>query len=595
MSLKVAAKGLSVKPILVTSLMIFLILATLSPVVVPQTDRRVIRETKVMIPMRDGVRLATNIFRPAEGGRFPVVLLRTPYGRNELQQLAEALANRGYVSVWQDVRGRFDSEGEWLPFFHEGQDGNDTIEWVSSQSWSDGQVIMVGGSYAGMVQWLAAKEHNPHLRGLITSVTPGDFFEDFLHEGGAFALGAAAMWSVFVDGRNINQSEVLKYPWDRVFATLPVSNSLTIGNRDPRFFRDWIAHPTYDAYWQRLSWDKEFEKFDFPVLHIGGWFDIFQKGTIENFRRMTARADSSTGAAQQLIIGPWGHQGQDERRVGEVDFGPDSTLDLNLIWSWLDHHFKGDNRNAVNPRVRIFTMGQNKWNEYAEWPIPDARYVNYYFHSDGHANSSRGDGTLTTVKPSPREPPDRYTYDPRNPVPTRGGGNCCWPEVIPWGPLDQRPIEQRNDVLVYSTPALENDLNVTGPVLIKLWITSSARDTDFTGKLVDVAPDGVAINLTDGIQRVSYRNSTSRFEPIRPGSLYEITLDLWNTSHVFLRGHRLRVEISSSNFPRYSRNLNTGRQSEAGLEIQKAEQTIFHRQKLPSRIVLPILSKGTDN
>lgn len=240
-------------------------------------------------------------------------------------------------------------------------------------------------------------------------------------------------------------------------------------------------------------------------------------------------------------------------------------------------------------------MGQNKWNEYAEWPIPDARYVNYYFHSDGHANSSRGDGTLTTVKPSPREPPDRYTYDPRNPVPTRGGGNCCWPEVIPWGPLDQRPIEQRNDVLVYSTPALENDLNVTGPVLIKLWITSSARDTDFTGKLVDVAPDGVAINLTDGIQRVSYRNSTSRFEPIRPGSLYEITLDLWNTSHVFLRGHRLRVEISSSNFPRYSRNLNTGRQSEAGLEIQKAEQTIFHRQKLPSRIVLPILSKGTDN
>ena len=595
MSLKVAANGLTVKPILVTSVMIFLIHVTFSAVVLPQTDRTVIRETKVMIPMRDGVRLATNIFRPAEGGRFPVVLLRTPYGRNELQQLAEALANRGYVSVWQDVRGRFDSEGEWLPFFHEGKDGDDTIQWLSSQSWSDGQVIMVGGSYAGMVQWLAAKEHNPHLRGLITLVTPGDFYEDFLHEGGAFALGAAAMWSVFVDGRNINQSEVLKYPWDRVFAILPVSNSLTIGNRDPRFFRDWIAHPAYDDYWQRLSWDKEFEKFDFPVLHIGGWFDIFQKGTIENFRRMTTRTRSSTSATQQLIIGAWGHQGQDERRVGEVDFGPDSTLDFKLILSWLDHHFKGENRSAVNPRVRIFTMGQNKWNEYPEWPIPDTRYVNYYFHSDGHANSSRGDGTLTTVKPSPREPRDRYTYDPRNPVPTRGGGNCCWPEVLAWGPLDQRPIEQRNDVLVYSTPPLQNDLYVTGPVLIKLWITSSARDTDFTGKLVDVAPDGVAINLTDGIQRVSYRNSTSRFELIRPGTLYEITIDLWNTSNVFLRGHRLRVEISSSNFPRYSRNLNTGRQSEAGVEMQTAEQTIFHRQKLPSRIVLPILSKGTDN
>lgn len=591
MSSKIVVKTVMRKRIFVTCGLIALILITSSAVVPQQTGPTIIRETKVMIPMRDGVRLAANIFRPEVRGRFPVMLLRTPYGRDEQQKLAEDLPNRGYVAVWQDVRGRFDSEGEWLPFFHEGKDGDDTIQWIVSQPWSDGRVIMLGGSYAGMVQWLAAKEHNPHLKGLIASVTPGDFYEDFLHEGGAFALGAAAMWSVFVDGRMINPSEVSKYPWDKVFLQLPVSGSLTIGHRDPRFFRDWIAHPTYDDYWQRLSWDKEFEKFNFPVLHIGGWFDIFQKGTIENFRRMSSRAGSSARTTQQLIIGPWGHQGQDERKVGDVDFGPESTLDVKLILSWLDHYFKGANKSELNQPVRVFTMGENKWNEYEAWPVPGTTYVDYYFHSHGRANGSGGDGVLTKAKPSKSETSDRYTYDPMNPVPTRGGGNCCWPEVVAWGPLDQRSIEQRNDVLVYSTPTLEEDLRVTGPVLIKLWISSSASDTDFTGKLVDVAPDGVAINLTDGIQRVSYRNSISRAEAIKPGKSYEVTIDLWNTSHVFLRGHRLRVEISSSNFPRYSRNLNTGGQPETDVQMRKAQQTVFHRLRLPSRIVLPILSK----
>ena len=544
-----------------------------------------------MIPMRDGVRLAANIFRPEEKGQFPVVLLRTPYGKAQLQQLAESLANHGYVGVWQDVRGRFDSEGAWVPFFNESKDGNDTIQWIVSQTWSDGRVIMLGGSYSGMVQWLAAKEHNPHLRGLITLVTPGNFYEDFLHEGGAFAFAAAAMWSVFVDGKMINPSEVEGYPWDKVFTQTPVSNSLTIGHHDPRFFRDWIAHPTNDDYWQRVSWDEDFEKFDFPVLHIGGWFDIFQKGTIENFSRMTSRAKLLARATQRLIIGPWGHQGQEERKIGEMDFGSESTLDLTQALGWLDRYFKGANTSKVDKPVKVFTMGENKWNEYSAWPVPGTRYVNYYFHSQGRANGSGGDGQLSTVKPNKVESPDRYTYDPMNPVPTTGGGNCCWPQVLAWGPLDQRSLEQRNDVLVYSTPILKDDLRVTGPVTIKLWITSSAPDTDFTGKLVDVAPNGFAMNLTDGIQRIAYRKSTSRPEAVKPGTVCEVTIDLWNTSHVFLKGHRLRVEISSSNFPRYSRNLNTGRQPETEVEMRKAQQTVFHQLKLPSRIVLPILSK----
>ncbi|MEW6209048.1 MAG: CocE/NonD family hydrolase [Acidobacteriota bacterium] len=551
----------------------------------------VIKEKNVMIPMRDGVRLAANIFRPDASEKFTTVLSRTPYGKVELQAVIEALALRGYAGVCQDARGRFDSEGAWEPFFNESRDGYDTIEWIAGQPWSNGDVIMIGGSYSGLVQWLAAKERSPHLKGLITIVTPGDFYEDFVYEGGAFLLGAGAMWSAFVDGRQVNFTELIKARWDKAFTTIPVSSTLKALGRDPKYYRDWIAHPNYDQYWRRISWDKDFPNFDFAVLHIGGWYDIFQKGTIENFRRMTTRARAEARGRQHLIIGPWGHQGQNISKVGEMDFGPQSRLDNQIILDWIEHYF-GAKKNARRlAAVRVFTTGENKWNEYEAWPVPDARRVDYYFHSHGKANSASGDGSLSLAKPSKGASPDRFVYDPANPVPTRGGNNCCWPQIIPWGPFDQREVEQRQDVLVYTTPPLEEDLRVTGPVEIKLWAASSATDTDFTGKLVDVAPDGLAINLTEGIQRAVYRKSFSKPEPLTPGAPTEMAIDLWNTSHVFKKGHRIMVEISSSNFPRYSRNFNTGRQPETETEMKKAQQTVFHDLRRPSRITLPVLSR----
>lgn len=554
-----------------------------------QTGAEVTIERGLMVSMRDGVRLATDVFRPRADGRFPVVLLRTPYGR-QAGPIREQLARRGYVAVFQDVRGRFDSEGEWEPFFNEIQDGYDTIEWAATQPWSDGRVVMYGGSYVAMVQWLAAKSLHPRLAGLMTFVSPGDFYEDFMFEGGAFILGAGAMWAAFTDGKLNNDLD--RSPWDSVFRFLPANRGLSVVGRNPRSLRDWLAHPTNDAYWRAISWNESFPSFDFPVLHVGGWFDIFQKGTIENFRRMTTRAKPAARGRQQLIVGPWGHSAQDERKVGEVDFGDGSTIDgAALVLDWLDRNIKRTGAGPAPRPVRVFTMGENQWREYDAWPVPGTRYLDYFLRSGGRANSASGDGRLSRERPPSGEAPDRYDYDPRNPVPTRGGGNCCWPRHIPWGPLDQRAVAARPDVLVYDTPPLEEDLRVTGPVTLKLWIASSAPNTDFTGKLVDVAPDGFAMNLTDGIQRLSHRAGDQRPEPLTPGTPVEITVDLWNTSHLFRRGHRIRLEVASSNFPRYSRNLNTPGQPETSDAVATARQTVFHDQRRPSRLILPVLSE----
>jgi len=541
-----------------------------------------------MVPMRDGVRLAATICRPEGPGRVPVVLNRTPYGRSGMQRLWSAIVGHGYGFVTQDCRGRFDSEGEWVPFVNEPKDGFDTIEWIARQPWSNGSVVMVGGSYDGMVQWLAAKEHSPHLKGLMTFVTPSDMYEGFMHDGGSFLLGGGASWSVFVDGHKLNLGAMANSPWDKVFQTLPASEALGVLNRNPQYYRDWIAHPTEDSYWQAMNWASEIPKFDFPVLHLGGWFDIFQKGTIESFQRMTTRAAPSARGKQHLVMGPWAHQGQEKSLLGEVDFGAGSTL--NLI-TWLPAYLGASDGAEKTAPVHLFTMGENQWRDYEAWPIPGTRYVDYYLGSAGRANTAGGDGRLETPKPAKAETSDSFIYDPASPVPTHGGGNCCWPEIVAWGPFDQHQIETRQDVLVYSTPPLDEPLRVTGAVVAKLWIASSAPDTDFTAKLIDVAPDGRAINLTDGVRRVAYRNSYRKPELLKPGTAAEITIDLWNTSNLFLKGHRIRLEVSSSNFPRYSRNLNTGNLPETEKEIRKATQTILHDAGHPSRLVLPVLGK----
>ncbi len=559
-----------------------------APVARAQDTAAARHEKGVMVPMRDGVRLATDLYLPVAPGKYPVVLTRSPYGRAGFAGLAETLARSGYAAVWQDVRGRFDSEGEWTPFVHEADDGYDTIEWAARQPWSDGRVVMQGGSYVAMVQWLAAKRKSPHLKGLVTLVSPGDFYENFMWEGGAFAFGAGAMWATFVDGKTNN--DLAHLPWDSAFRKLPPLEVIKAVGHHPSYLSDWLGHPTRDAYWQALRWQDDVPAFDFPVLHVGGWFDIFQRGTIDNFRNMTARARPAARARQNLIVGPWGHTTAEQTRTGDVDFGRESTLGYSaILLRWLDRTVKGRTDQPAMAPVRVFMMGENQWRDYPTWPAPGTRFVPYFLRGKGRANGSGGDGALGTERPAAGETADRFSYDPANPVPTKGGGNCCWPDLVPTGPMDQRAVETRPDVLVYSTAPLDQPVRVLGPVELKLWIASSAPNTDFTGKLVDVAPDGYAMNLTDGIERASHRLSDRRPTLLEPGRPTEVTVDLWNTGHVFREGHRIRLEVSSSNYPRYARNLNTREQPEAGSAFVSADQTVFHDAVRASRLVLPVL------
>ncbi|MEE9162379.1 MAG: CocE/NonD family hydrolase, partial [Candidatus Neomarinimicrobiota bacterium] len=507
----------------------------------------------VKVPMRDGVKLSTDIVRPDSPQRFPVILIRTPYNKAGSRDTALYFAKHGYVVAAQDVRGRHDSEGEWEPFFHEPDDGFDAQQWAATQPWSNGEVVTWGDSYVAIVQWLAAMRGNPHLKGMVSIVGPYDLYQDLFYIGGSFQQSVAIMFATFVDGHVVQGQEIEFAPWPKSFRHLPASDALTVVGRNPQFYRDWVAHPTYDDYWRRLRWQDLYKQFDFPVLNIGGWFDIFQKGTLESFRRLRSEGPARVRDGHRVIIGPWPHSVSNSPRTGDVDFGPESMLQLREITlRWLDHYIKGiDNGAGQEDPVKIFTMGEGVWHSYSEWPVPGTRYEKFYLRSNGSANTLLGDGALGPRPPPAGEKPDRYTYDPADPTPTAGGGTCCWPNIVPWGPVDQRAVERRDDVLVYSTPPLEEDLRVSGPVVAKLWIATSAPDTDFTVKLVDVQPNGFAMNLTDGILRARYRKSFEQPELLTPGQPYQLTIDLWNTSNVFKKGHRIRVEVSSSNFPRF--------------------------------------------
>ncbi len=527
----------------------------------------------VLVPMRDGVGLATDVIRPDAEGRFPVVMSRTPYGRQEMRMLAGALAPMGYAFVLQDVRGRFDSEGEWDPFGNEAEDGHDAVEWAAAQEWSTGRVVLIGGSYAAGTAWLAARDGSEHVAGLVPFVSPGDIYS-LCWIDGAFNHGALLMWSSLMTPPRFTMAEFgsfQNHAWDEIFASLPVVDALGHLGQDPAFFRDWVAHPTHDAYWARSSWRDRAP--DVPVLHIAGWYDVFQRDTIGNY--VTMREAGREG--QQLLVGPWHHQNIGSRTTGEVDFGDAASMNFigEAVVPFLAHCFEGA---PLPPEpVRVFTMGENAWNDYQDWPVPGAREVSFALGSSGGANSSAGDGWLSVESRAGGEGSDAFTYDPSDPVPTRGGGTCCWPKVMPWGAMDQSSVALREDVLVFSTGVLEEDLRVTGPVEVVLFADSSAPSTDFTAKLVDVSPEGYAMNLTDGIVRTEMDGER------------EIRIDLGYTSNLFKAGHRIRLEISSSNFPRFSRNLNTGEQPEIGTETAIAQQTIFHDEGRPSRLVLHVL------
>lgn len=560
----------------------------------PETYQ-VIAQTGVRVKMRDGVSLAADIYRPKAEGRFPVLLIRTPYNRKDAAT-GIFLASHGYVVVEQDTRGRFESEGEFCPFKHEANDGYDTIEWAAALPYSDGRVGMFGGSYVGATQMLAASSNPPHLVGIFPYVTAAEYYEGWTYEGGALMQWFASSWTSGLIVDTVTKKTAAAARSRDWVERLPVDAYQLLNLPSPMevapYFRDWVEHESNDEFWRKVKVSDHYGKMNIQALHAGGWHDIFSGGSIRNYINLRKEAPTEQARnGQRLLMGPWAHAATSpEGKIGDVTFGAQAVLDMNgTILKWYDFVMKGKkNEFASDAPVRIFVMGDNVWRDEKEFPLARTAYTKYYLHAEKGANSASGDGAISTAMPRGGKP-DVFEYDPANPVPTIGGRLCCG--GLPPGPADQRPNESRSDVLVYSTPPLQRDVEVTGFITAELYAATSARDTDFTAMIVDVDPSGYARFLGDGILRARFRNSTAQAEPIEPGKIYKYTIDLWATSNVFKAGHRIRVYISSSNFPRFNRNLNTGEKTFGATRMEKARQTIYHDAEHPSAIVLPVIPR----
>jgi putative CocE/NonD family hydrolase len=568
------------------------------------------KQLNVAAKMRDGVTLYSDVFRPRAAGSYPVILMRLPYNKDTAQGIVYAppqfYASHCYIVVVQDVRGQYTSEGVFYAFRNEARDGYDTIEWAAKLPGSSGKVAMYGFSYVGATQWLPATLKPPSLVAIAPAMTSSDYYDGWSYEGGAWSLAFQESWPLATiaatgsrrlgDQAVIDRiSEAMRDVW-ATYRFLPTKDYPWLSPDQPKvapYFYDWIRHYTWDDYWKQWSIRTRYNDVQVPALNLSGWYDSFMKGAIENFVGMRAKGGSAAArSGQKLVVGPWIHLPW-QQKVGEVDFGPEAVNPIDeLQLRWFDYWLKGKSNGVDSDRpVRVFVMGANKWRTADDWPIPGTRFTEYYLHSGGAANTRYGNGWLTTRKPSANEPPDRYRYDPANPVPSRGGHSCCVVNAAPVGPYDQAEIQNRVDVLVYTTPPLEKAMEITGPITVTLYAASSAKDTDFTAKLTDVHPDGKAILLNNGILRASFRNSLEKPEPIEPGRIYAYEIAIWPTSNLFKAGHRIRLEISSSNFPHYDRNPNTGRRSGMDKELVIADQTVYHDPEHPSRIVLPVMSE----
>ena len=564
---------------------------------VSNVNGNIIAEHNVPAKMRDGTILRADVYRPNAPGKFPVLLVRTPYNKTNETPFAIKAAGHGYVVVAQDTRGRYASEGEWYPFKHESQDGYDTVEWAASLPYSDGKVGMYGGSYVGATQYLAAIANPPHLAGIFPTVTASNYHDGWTYQGGAFEQWFNESWTTglaenTLERRVDTSGDALDGVKVLPLTSYPVLGAVSQTGLAP-YFQDWLAHPDYDGYWKQWSIEAHYGDIHVPVYSSGAWYDIFLRGTLRNYMQLKTEAGSEASRRnQRLIVFVGGHAGGSESpRVGDVDFGPKLPIDLDaLTLRWYDWLLKGENNGISGEKpVRIFVMGKNEWRDEEDWPLSRAANTRYYLRSSGAANGVSGDGALSTAEPAASEKHDEFIYDPADPVPTIGGPLCCGALPTGIGPEDQRPAEDRKDVLVYTTPAFNKDTEVTGPVSLDLYVSTSAVDTDFTGKLVDVWPNGFAQNLTEGILRLRYRNSQEKPELANPAEIYHIKLDLVATSNVFLPGHKLRLEVSSSNFPRFDRNLNTGGVQALGATMTKATNTVYHDRTHPSALIIPIV------
>ena len=581
----------------------------------------VTKTANVAVPMRDGTILRADIYRPNTTEKVPVILYRTQYGKEGAQmrpfryESPAWFASHCYLVVTQDIRGQHSSSGKFEEFAYDQSDGYDSVEWAAALEGSNGKVGMYGSSYVGATQWLAAESLPPHLTTIIPANTASDYFDGWTYEDGAFRLNFIEPWAmedvvVAAAGNRGDAALVKQLQRDRKDLALlmkfaPYNQFPPFHPDDPNvagYFFDWLRHPTYDSYWKRWAPQEYYGKLSIPVLDIEGWYDGFLEGGVHNFTGMSATAKTAYARDnQRLVIGPWDHTGWGRPESIEAPMlkqaGPAGNSPINeLMLAWWDHYLKGKDNGIGGDEVTYFNMGSNVWKTATSWPIPTTEYRDYFLSSDGHANSVMGDGKLVATAPDSGEAPDHYDYDPHNPVPSVGGHSCCSAPPGSQGPYDQQSIEQRPDVLVYSAAPFDQQTEITGPITVTLYAESSAPDTDWAAKVVVVKKDGTAMNLNNGIIRASYRSSLSQPAPITSGEVYKYTISVWPTSYTFEPGDAVRLEVSSSDYPQFDPNPNTGKTLATSTQMQVAHQTIMHDTAHPSRLTLPVvpLKPGTE-
>ena len=536
---------------------------------------------------RDGASLATEVWLPFptdNSTKYPTVLIRTPYGRFSNIEFWHRFVRRGYALVIQDVRGRDDSDGEWVPYKFDREDGDDTLNWIASQPWSDGNVGMIGASYLGNVQWAAASSGNPHLKALVSMVTSGPSFIDIERRGGIYCSGSMA-WAFMMADRKSNKDALKRDDWDRVEAIRPIKDipEMALG-RDIHFWDEQMMHPDNDEFWQNIDWSLRADKINVPSIIISGWYDDNGMGSTAAWE-MNERSKREN---QKLIFGPWFHQFNSTREIHGVPFGSNAIrYDLDVLClRWFDRFLKGiDNGVLKEPNVQYYMVGANKWESAAKWPPENVEYSNLYIHSHGNARTSNGDGRLDMAAPL-NEPFDTYVFDPKDPAPFLIDVSENEMNV----PGNYSEVDKREDVLVYTSEPLENEVVIAGNIYAEIYAATSARDTDWLVRLEDVDEEGNSIRLTDGILRARYRKSFEKPELLEPGAIEKYEIRMAKISNLFKKGHRIRVTITSGAKNLAFPNHNTGNNVPDDVEMLCAEQKIYHSSQYPSHVKLPIMS-----
>jgi len=545
----------------------------------------------VKVAMRDGVELSADIYFPeggADAGPYPAVLARTPYDNQHPVYVADAryLAKHGYVVVLQDVRGRHDSDGEWVPFRNEGADGYDTVEWLAAQPWCSGRVGTFGGSYGGWTQWAMAREKPPSLTTMVTTAAAGAWMQELPWHNGILMLVTLG-WLNLAGGRTVQNAELVDN-WPDIFRHLPLREMDAALGRDLGTWREWVDHPTLDDYWRELRLDDDFAHMDIPALHVTGWYDADQPGALFFHRGMTTA--SSRSADQFIVIGPWNHAGTrvPSRTTGGVDFGAAAEMDVrDLHRKWYDRWLKDDaGAQPLPQRARLFLTGANRWLDAPSWPPPRTTVDRWYLRGGGCANTMAGDGRLDVRAPETGEPADRYDYDPADPVPSVVDENFYAANAVET-PLDRRFQHRRDDVLVYTGAPSDGDVLLVGIPELHLFAASDGADTDWFFSIHDVSPTGSSTQLSEGRLRARYRESLQEQRLLDPGTTHEFTIAGTAIGHVLKAGHSLRLAVTSSDFPTWDRNPNTGEPIGTATEFRVAVNTVRHEPGAASYLAIP--------